>query len=197
MKEPPRSEEIRVVERVPNVPLPAVAITWQAPPASHEDAPALEVAAAILGRGESSRLYQSLVYDKKIAQEVDASAELMQDAGYFAVLAIMSSDQTAEAGEKALRAEIEALKDKPVPAAELSKAKNLLLTEALRERETASGKAFALGQAIVVEGDASQVNRNLADLQAVTAEDVRRVLRKWTGKPMVLSYIAAEEEPGS
>ena len=93
------------------------------------------------------------------------------------------------------RAEVKALQEKPVPAAELEKAKNLLLTDALRERETNNGKAFALGQAIVLEGDPAAVNRSLTELQAVTAADVQRVMRKWfgEGKPVVLSYVAAEE----
>ncbi|HEX6178741.1 MAG TPA: pitrilysin family protein [Thermoanaerobaculia bacterium] len=195
VKEPARAEEIRVVEKVPNVPLPAVAMTWLAPAASHADSAALEIAATILGRGESSRLYQSLVYKQKIAQEVEASAELMKDLGFFAVFAIMSSDATAEAGEAALRAEINALAEKPVPAAELAKAKNLLITEALKERETVNGKAFALGMAIVIEGDAADANRSLASLQAVTAADVQRVAQTWLAKTKaaVISYVAADE----
>ncbi|HUP48228.1 MAG TPA: pitrilysin family protein [Thermoanaerobaculia bacterium] len=193
--EPPREEERRVVERVPNVPLPAVAMTWLAPPAAHPDAPALKIAAAILGRGESSRLFQSLVYRQKIAQEVDAAAELMQDLGLFAVLAIIGSGHTPEEGEKALRTEITRLQEKLVPGEELEKAKNLLITDMLRERETGHGKAFALGTAIMLEGDPSKVNRSLAALQAVTAADVQRVARKWLrdAKPVVLSYVAGGE----
>ncbi|HUP46700.1 MAG TPA: pitrilysin family protein [Thermoanaerobaculia bacterium] len=195
VEEPPRKEEKRVVDRVPNVPLPAVALTWLAPPASHPDAPALDVAVAILSRGESSRLYQSLVYRQRIAQEVEAAAELMEDLGFIGVLAIMASGHTAEEGEKALRAELRALQDKPVPRAELDKARNLLLTDALRERETNNGKAFALGEAIVIEGDPAAVNRGLKELQAVTPADIQRVVRKWIGsaKPAVISYVAAEE----
>ena len=195
VEEPQRKEEKRVVERVPNVPLPAVALTWLAPAASHADAAALEVATAILSRGESSRLYQSLVYRQNLAVEVEAAAELNQDLGFAGVLAIMASGHTAEEGEKALRAEVKALQEKPVPAAELEKAKNLLLTDALRDRETNNGKAFALGQAIVLEGDPAAVNRSLAELEAVTPADVQRVMRKWFGeaKPVVIQYIAAEE----
>ena len=81
-------------------------------------------------------------------------------------------------------------------AAELEKAKNLLITDALRERETNNGKAFALGQAIVLEGDAARVNRSLDALQAVTAADVQRVMRKYIGesKPVVISYVAEGAE---
>ena len=192
VKEPPRKAEKRVTTGAPNVPLPAVALTWLAPPASSSDADALTVAAAILGRGESSRLYQSLVYKSQIAQEADASADLRQDLGLFAVYAVMASDRTAAEGEKALRAELRRLQDAPPSAAELEKAKNLLLTDALRERETVNGKAFALGQAIILEGNAAEVNRSLSGLQAVTAADVQRVLRKYVRdtKPVVINYVA-------
>ena len=196
VEEPARKEERRAVEKVPNVPLPAVALTWLAPAASHADAPALQILAAILARGESSRLYQALVYKDAIAQEIDASAELMEDLGFFAVLSIMGSGNTAEQGEKALRAELKKLQDAPVPAAELEKAKNLLVTDALRERETNSGKAFALGEAIIIGGGPAEVNRGLAKLQAVTAEDVQRVARTYTRdrKAAVISYVAADEK---
>ena len=194
--EPARKEERRAVEKVPNVPLPAVAMTWLAPAASHADAPALHVLAAILARGESSRLYQALVYKQNIAQEIDASAELLEDLGFFAVLSIMGSGNSAEEGEKALRAELKKVQDSPVPAAELDKAKNLLVTDALRERETNSGKAFALGEAIVLQGGPAEVNRGLAKLQAVSAADVQRVARKYTrdARAAVISYVAAEEK---
>ncbi|MGZ8868400.1 MAG: M16 family metallopeptidase [Thermoanaerobaculia bacterium] len=194
--EPARKAERRAVEKVPNVPLPAVAMTWLAPSASHADAPALHVLAALLARGESSRLYQSLVYKQEIAQEVDASAELNEDLGFFAVLSIMGSGNTAEEGEQALRAELKKLQDTPVPAAELEKAKNLLVTDALRERETNSGKAFALGEAIILGRGPAEVNRGLAKLQGVTAADVQRVARTYTrdGKAAVISYVAADEK---
>ena len=192
VKEPVRKEEKRVNQKAENVPLPAVALTWLAPAANHADAAALDVAAAILGRGESSRLYQSLVYKQKIAQEIEASAELNQDLGFFGMLAIMASEHTAAEGEKALRAELKSLSAKVVPASELEKAKNLLITDALRERETSNGKAFALGEAIVLQGAAEEVNRNLTRLQAVTAADVQRVIKKYAGdaKAVVINYEA-------
>ncbi|HYP53932.1 MAG TPA: pitrilysin family protein, partial [Pyrinomonadaceae bacterium] len=58
LKEPARTAEKRYTEYRPNVPLPAVAITYLAPPVSSDDGYALRVAEAILSAGESSRLYQ-------------------------------------------------------------------------------------------------------------------------------------------
>jgi len=189
-KEPRRAAPKRVVEHAPNVPLPAIAITWLAPSASAADSYALNVAAAILGRGQSSRLYQSLVYRQQIAQEIDAEADLREDLGLLAVTAVMATGHGAAEGEKALRAELAQLADKRVDTAELDKAKNLLLTDALKTRETNDGKAFALGQAIAIEKNAEEVNRGLTKLQAVTAEDVQRVMRKYVrdAKSVVIRY---------
>jgi zinc protease len=189
-KEPSRPATKRVVEHGPNVPLPAVAITWLTPPASSSDAAALNVAAAILGKGESSRLYQSLVYKKQIAQEIEADADLKEDVGLFGVLAIMATGHDAKEGEQELRAQLKSLAEKRVTASELTKAKNLLLTDALKERETNNGKAFAIGQAIVLTRNAEEVNRGLEKLQAVTAADVQRVMRKYVqdAKSVVIAY---------
>ena len=76
----------------PNVPLPALAITWLGPKASDPDAPAMKVLDAILSAGKSSRLYDSLVYDKQIAAEIYSNADLPAQPGNFAVGAILASD---------------------------------------------------------------------------------------------------------
>ncbi len=197
IKEPPRAASRTADVKAPNVPLPAIAITWLAPPASSNDAAALNVAAAMLGKGESSRLYQSLVYKTQIAQEIDAGADLREDLGLFYVLAMMASDHGLKEGEAALRRELKALREKPISTAELEKAKNLLLTDALRERETNNGKAFSLGQSIILEKNAAEVNRALERLQAVTAADVQRVMKKYVGgaKPVIINY-SAEQAAG-
>jgi zinc protease len=72
--EPARTGPKVVTTYGPNVPLPAVAMTWLAPAAADPDVPALAVLDAILSAGKSSRLYDSLVYDQKIAQSIFSSA---------------------------------------------------------------------------------------------------------------------------
>lgn len=163
----------------PNVPLPALAITWLGPAAADPDAAALKVLDAILSGGKSSRLYNSLVYDQQVAAQIFSNADLPQQPGMFMVGAVMASGKTVEQGESALLAEVKRLRDAPPTEAELDEAKNELVAGALRERETIDGRAFALGYALLTEGDAAEANRELAELQAVTAADVQRVARKY------------------
>jgi zinc protease len=178
-KEPARTSERRFNEMGPNVPLPAVAITYLAPPVSDPDADALRVAESILGNGESSRLYQSLVYTQQVAAEAFASANLRQDPGIFVLGAILAGGKKPAEGEAALLAELKRMQSEPVTKAELDKAVNQLVANALRERETNSGKAFAIGNAAVIVGDAKRVNTDIERLQAVTAADVQRVMKKY------------------
>ena len=63
-REPSRAAERRLTHYAPNVPLPAVALSYLTPPKKDPDAEPLRVAATILSQGESSRLYRSLVYER-------------------------------------------------------------------------------------------------------------------------------------
>lgn len=197
VKEPARTKAGVFDGYGPNVPLPAVVLSWQGPAASDADAPALKVLDAILSAGKSSRLYNSLVYDQQIAVEAFSNADLPQDPGLFMVGAIMSSGKTIAQGEAALLAQVKRLRDAPPTAAELSEAKNELLASALRERETIEGRASAIGYALIVDGDPNAVNTELAELQAVTAADVQRVARKYLAEDrrMTIRYRPESERP--
>jgi zinc protease len=190
VKEPARAEEKQFAEHGANVPLPAVGLTWLIPPAQNDDTEALQVASTILSDGDSSRLYQSLVYKKQLAQSANANSDTREDTGLFTVTAVMAGGKKPEDGIAALRQEIDALGAKPVTSAELDKAKNLIITGALRERETNDGRAGALGEAITQFHDAAYVNRGLERLQAVTAADVQRVVKKYLidAKAVVITY---------
>jgi zinc protease len=178
VKEPPRKSEIRLTEHGHND-LPAVGLTFLTPRQSDPDSDALAVADAILSAGESSRLYNSLVYNQQLAAEVNSGAEAREDASLFVLTAVLSEGKKVEDAEKSLLAEIKKLQDTPVSAAELEKAKNQMITNQLRQRETSNGKALALGEAAVLLGDPARVNTDLARLQAVTAADIQRVMKKY------------------
>jgi zinc protease len=199
VQEPPRTEEKRITEYAANVPFPAVGMTWLTPRArDHADAVPLFVAATILAEGNSSRLQEKLVRGE-IAQEAFADADLKEDLGLFGIVAIMGSGKQPAEAEKLIRAELAALAEKPVSAAELEKAKNLILTSALRERETSNGKGFSLGEALILHHDAAFANAGLARVQAVTAADVQRVTKKYLieGKPMVITYLDESAKPAA
>lgn len=190
VKEPARKSEIRLTEHGPND-LPAVGLTYLTPRQADADMDALRVADVILSGGESSRLYHSLVYTQQLAAEVNSSAETREDASLFVLTAVLSEGKKVEDVEKAMEAEVKKLQDEQVSAAELDKAKNQLITNQLRQQETGNGKALALGEAAVLLGDVARVNTDLERLQAVTAADIQRVMKKYFADTnrLVLYYL--------
>ena len=198
VKEPARTAEARHVERAPNVPLPAVTFTYLVEPVTSDDAFALQVAESLLAGGESSRLYNSLVYEKQIASSVTATADLREDVSLFILRAVLASAKKPEEVEAALMAEVKRMQDAPVTAAELEKAKNQLVTAQLLEFETNNGKAEALGFAAVILGDPKRVNTDIERLRNVTAADVQRVMKKYFVKNnQVAIYYLPEGAPAA
>ncbi|HWA62333.1 MAG TPA: pitrilysin family protein, partial [Caulobacteraceae bacterium] len=195
--EPPRKGPRSVTGYGPNVPLPAIAITWLGPTAASDDAAALNVLDAVLTEGKSSRLYNDMVYDKQIAAEVFSSADLRAQPGLFYVGAIVAGGKSVDAVEAELRAQVGQLRDKPVSQAELDAAKNQLVAGAIRRRETIEGRGFELGSAITSEGDAARANTDIDRLQAVTAADVQRVARKYLTDDtrVAIRYLPESERP--
>jgi zinc protease len=195
--EPARTGPREVTNYGTDVPLPAVAVTWLAPKASDPDAPALQMLDAILTAGKSSRLYDSLVYDKQSAAQVFSSADLRQQLGMFYVGAIVAQGHTPDEVEAALRAQVASLRDAPVSPAELDIAKTQLLTNEIRQRETIDGRANELAAAQVIEGSADRANTDIVALGAVTPADVQRVARKYLPDELRVSikYLPESAKP--
>jgi zinc protease len=176
--EPRRTSARRVALHGPTVPLPALAILWQGPRAGAADAPALQVASALLSQGDSSRLNEALVYRAQIAQSAGFWTDLNAEAGMLAGYAVAASGQPLAKLEAAMLAEIRRLAQRPIPADELDKVRTQLLTGVIAARQTPAGQADGVGWALVNHGQARQADGEIARLQAVTAADVQRVLRR-------------------
>ncbi len=189
-REPPRTDNRKIVEYSAKAPLPGIAITWLAPSLRSEDEPALELASEILSGGQSSRLYQSLVYQQQIAQQASLGADLKQDLGLLTARMILASGKSPNEAEHALMQKLDQVLRDGVTPAELEKAKTRFLTAKLLERETDNGKASALGEAAVLYGDPSRVNTDLAKLQAVTTNEIKDVLNRYlSGKKVTIEYL--------
>jgi zinc protease len=177
-KEPDRTGPSAVTYRAPNTPLPAIVLSWQLPPASDPDHAVIDVLDGVLSGGDSSRLYQALVYRDQIAGQAGSSADIRKGKGVFSVYAIAAGGKSLEQVEAALRAEVKRLRDAPVDPAELIRLKNQLVTATLKGRETAEGRASTVGRDVIIENDPHATDKRLAAIQAVTPADVQRVARR-------------------
>jgi len=196
--EPEWTTERRFNEFGPRVPFPATGIVYRAPKTDSPDIAALRIAASILSGGESSRMYQSMVRTQQIAQNAFLDLELNNEGGRMSLIGIGSEKGTSENLEKALLAELKKIQDSGVTAKELEKAKNQLISQAIRNKETNDGKAFAIERAVAYLGDAKAVNNEVAKLQAVTAADVQRVMKNYfkDNNRVVIYYNQAKPTEG-
>ncbi|HEX8254004.1 MAG TPA: pitrilysin family protein [Thermoanaerobaculia bacterium] len=197
--ESPRSEPRSLTVYAPNVPLPAVRFTWQRPRLNHADSAAFAVIDKILGGGQSSRLYRTLVHERQLATSVNTFNSAMEDAGLFGIQAIVASGRDIGEIETALAAEIARLRDQPVTAAELEEARNELVSQALFGRETPPGRAIELGNAVTTANDPRWGDKLLAAVQRVTAADVQRVARTWfaDSRRVSLRYLNETQRPAN
>jgi zinc protease len=177
--EPPQTEERIVKKSYSNTPLPAVVIGYKVPARFSPDAYPLDLASNILAGGESSRLYQTLVYKEQIAVQSAGFGNFTEDPNLFWAYAIMNQGHTAEEGEKSVVAVLEELKAEPVGAKELEKAKNQEISGFILGRNTDEEKAVALGAAAVVGKNPGLVNTELDLYLKNTAADLQRVAKEY------------------
>ena len=178
VQEPARKGARTLRDTSPKIPLPALAMTYLGPAISSDEAPAFAVLEQALSGGESSRLYQSLIYEQELAQTADFKADLRADLGLPTFNLVLASGVDVAKARAALLVEIKKVCDAPLSREELSTAKNKLLAARLAERETCEGKATALAEAAALRGDPTLVNSDIAKLQSVTAEQVQDVARR-------------------
>ena len=78
----------------------------------------------MLSDGQSSRIYQKLVYDKQIAVAAFGGANLIEDPNLFYAVAIVQPGHTPEEAVEALIGELERLKSEPISEHDLQRTKN-------------------------------------------------------------------------
>jgi predicted Zn-dependent peptidase len=177
--EPPQLGERRVVLEDPSQPF--VLIGYHKPSIDHPDDAVFDAITDIVGMGRTSRLYKSLVKDKRIA--VYASGfQGMPGAKYpslFLFYAVPARGHTSQECEEAIYVEIERLKNELVTPEELAKAKTRARAGLIRELDSNSGLAAMLTFYEVVTGDWRDLFKQLDRIDKVTAEDIQRVAKEY------------------
>ena len=177
--EPAQTEERVVNKSYSNTPLPAAVIGYKIPARYAPDSYPLDLAANILAGGESSRLYQTLVYKEQIAVQAAGFGNFTEDPNLFWAYAIMNQGHTAEEGQKAVVAVLDELKTKPVEAREFDKAENQEISGFILGRNTDEEKAVALGAAAMIGKNPDLVNTELGHYLKLTPADVQHAAAEY------------------
>ena len=141
------------------------------------DAPVLDVLAALLGSGESSRLSLALKDRMQLVHSVDASAFTPAGPGLFEIFLTLAPDK-AQAALSQLFAELALVSQKGVSREELERARIQVETSFVYSQETMEGEARKVGVFTTLSGDPAAETEYLTRVRSVTAQDLVRVAEK-------------------
>jgi zinc protease len=159
--------------------LPYILITYHMPNFPDEDSYALDVLSMVLSGGKSSRLYKSLVYEKKIALNASASYSGFNRNPYlFFFSATASPGRDIKNVEDSLYAEINKIKTEPPSDREIQKAKNQVESSFIMGQDSIYVQAMNYGMFEML-GDWRLIDRYLEGIRKVTPGDIVRVAKKY------------------
>ena len=175
--EPPQMAPRRVTKSGPYQ-TTRVALAFHSTDLADADTPALDVLACAVGSGRSSLLNRRLLEDRRLVYAVEAFNYTPQYPGLFSVSAECDPAKGAEV-EAAFAEEVERWKSEPFDPAVIERATRELLVAAVGELATMEGQASSMASGEFYEHNFAQVERYIAQLAAVTPEDLTRVARKY------------------
>ena len=177
--EPPQKGERIVYLEDPTNPI--YAGFFHKPAASHPDDIIFDALVDILGSGRTSRLYKTLVKEKKVAVQVSAFSGQPGNRypNLFGTYAIPAAGKTADDVETEILGEIERLKKEPVTEEELNKVKTRSRASVIRGLSSNMGMARQLVFFEDITGDWRDLFHQVERIQEITPEDVQRVAQEY------------------
>jgi len=183
---PPRLAETRINFALPGTKLPQLMRIYRAPgyvKSPRGTAESLEVLATILGGGSTSRLYKTLVMDRKLAVEAGASYDgNNRGPGSFIVYAVPRDGVSFETLETAMDEIIASVMRTPPEEGEFTRAKTRLVADYTYGHDNqyllAQDYGTALSIGLTIEDVEDWPNR----IRAVQAADVRKVAQTYLKK---------------
>ena len=171
-QEPPQSEA-RSLKLEADVPLDAFYKCWHMYPRLDHRYYIADLITEVLSGGGSSRLFQSLVKEKKLFSGIECYHSGSLDAGTLVIEGKLVKGVKMEDAEKAVEQEIEKMRMEKIADHELQKVKNKVESSLAFEDMSLMNRAASLAYYELL-GDASWMNNELGKYNLITAEDILR-----------------------
>ncbi|AKU92136.1 M16 family metallopeptidase [Vulgatibacter incomptus] len=170
-----------------------LALAWPIPHILSDDLVALDLAAAVLGNGDSARLVQEVKRDRHLCNEIYSYAYTPKDPGLFVVGAALRHEQAPATIREALR-QVYRLRAEGPSGKELEVAKHLVESEQIWQRETVQGVARKLGFYETVTGSLDFERRYYEALRSVTSDQIRDVCDRFLRSSRLNAILLGGEE---
>jgi zinc protease len=188
--EPQQTKEKRVKYNA-NVQLPMVVLAFHGPKLGTDDAYALDMLNQVLSQGASSRLQKQLVDKDQKAVQVGAFNFPLEDPGLVLTLGIAAKGVSAAELEKAMKSEIEKVKENLITEEEFKKIQNQAENSFVSQNSRVAGIAENLATNYTYFRNTNLINTELERYRKITREDLKRVANKYLVKEnsVVLYYV--------
>lgn len=190
-----REKREEITDRVQ---VPRVYIMFHSPSFNDSEFEAADVLTSLLAEGKSSRMRRELVYERRIAGEVEAFTWPTESVGMLFAVATARPGVEASELEAAMLETIDGLRAQGAQEEELSGARNRVRRALIRRLQSVGNRADALAHAEVLRGDPTYVNQAFARYDAVTPDAVDAVAQTTLqpGERIVVSVLPAEDSNG-
>jgi len=155
---------------------------WNAPGRGTTDENLLEIAAAVLGGSKTSRLYQRLVYQDKLADDVSVDVEQHVLASLFQLQVDVKKGVDPKQVDAAIADEWQRFLKGGPTADELARVKTETRASFVRGLENVNTQASILAQSQLYQGDPGAYLKDFNEFMAATPASVSAVANKWIAK---------------
>jgi len=178
-----------------NVQLPALYIGYKSPGAANKDIYPLEIISMILTGGKSSRLYSSIVYEKKIAKQINSFVWDNELGGMLIISATGFKDSSPEEIEREITSQIDKLSNEEVLDKELQKVKNSIENDFVTNLQTTMRKADLLAHYWTYFKKTDLINTAIDNYLNVTKGDIINTAKKYLNinNRVILYYLPKKE----
>jgi zinc protease len=152
---------------------------WMIPPSHEPDHYALDLAAMLLGDGESSRLHRALVRERSLAVEASASTSDNRGPDMFEIDVKLASGARVDQVQKLVDSQVADVARLGPSDEDMKKLKNRMRARFLLGLQSNFARAQKLAEMELYRGDASLLNAELDKYLAVTKDDIKRVVAKY------------------
>jgi zinc protease len=171
------------------VQLPRLYLAWHTVDNKHSDSPALDILSYLLTGARNSRLTNTLVYQREIASNVSAYSDAKRLDGDYSIVATARPGLGLDTLKVTIENELNRLASEGPTARELDQAKNAIESAFLNQLEFVQQKADQLNQYAYFEGVPDYFQKELDELRAVSASDIKRVITTYLRGPRVMLSI--------
>lgn len=162
-----------------DVKLPRVYLAWHSPPLYQKGDAELDLLGSVLSDGKTSRLYQPLVYDKKIAKSVNAYQVSMRLGSFFVVQATAAPGVSIDKLSTALLSTLKTALATPPSKDEMARAINGYKKGYYQRLEGVVSRAATLATYYQFTGNANYLDKDLGRYVHATAADVAAAAQRY------------------